>query len=81
MVVAGVGASLGNGDSLCNGYRVYFGIVKCSGTREQWWQYHECAKHHGIVHIKMASLILSEHSLHGIFRKPLSLPTPAQATR
>ena len=32
MVVAGVGASLGNGDSLCNGYRVYFGIVKCSGT-------------------------------------------------
>lgn len=72
---------LGNGDSLCNGYGVYFGIVKCFGTRERWWQYHECAKHHGIVHVKMASLILSEHFLCGIFRKALSVPTPAQATR
>lgn len=28
MVVAGVGALLGNGESLSNGYGVYFGIVK-----------------------------------------------------
>lgn len=76
MVVAGVGALLGNEESLFNGYGVYFGIMKCSGTRERW-----CTKRHGIVHVKMASLILSVHSLRSIFWKPLSVPTPARAAR